>query len=368
MSGKLEQFGKLVISGDMTGPVGAACRGLLRLAEPVYAAAMRRRNAAFDDGRRASVRLDRPTISVGNLTTGGTGKTPVVRWLAQQLIRQNVRPAILLRGYRATESTGSDEQVMLEQFLGPRAVVSVNADRVAGAASALAVAPDGGAFILDDGFQHRRVRRDLNIVLISAIEPFGYGHVFPRGLLREPIEGLGRADAVIITHAQRVSAAALEAIKSRVREVYRVGPIYHADHSPAGFRTQGVASSARVDEFDDALRDEPVIAFCGLGEPRVFQEQLTALGARVLETHAFKDHHAYTAGDLDRLYARADALGAKQLITTEKDWVKVQRLPLRETAPAIWRLDVLIRFWFNDESMLLEQVNAAIQTRAMMRG
>jgi len=364
MAAKLEQFGKRVMSGQVTGLLGATLRGLLRCAEPVYAGVMRRRNNRFESGKKESISLDRPTISVGNITSGGTGKTPMVRLICQLLIQQNVKPAVLMRGYRATEGGVSDEQMMLQQFLGESAVIEANPDRVAGAAAALAKSPGIGAFILDDGFQHRRVKRDLDIVLVSAIEPFGYGHVLPRGLLREPLDGLRRAGCVIITHARRVSDEKLEAIKTELRKHYPDGPIYHADHGPTGFRSHKTPSFAPVDRSIDALRDKPVLAFCGLGDPSVFVEQLKELGARVLEMKAFKDHHDYTKDDLTHLYDRATAVGAKAIITTEKDWVKVQRLPLQVGSTPIWRLDVVIRFWWSDESLLLEQIKSTIAKKS----
>ena len=323
---------------------------------------MSRRNAAYESGRKERVRLDRPTISVGNITTGGTGKTPMVRWLCERLIDRGVRPAVLMRGYRGTEHAGSDEQVMLEQFLGAGgAVIKANPDRVAGAAAALAEASDVGAFVLDDGFQHRRVLRDFDLVLISAIEPFGYGHVLPRGLLREPLSGLQRASAIAITHASRVSSDALAAIERTIRQHF-AGPIYHADHGPVGFRTSRAAADQPVDRTTDDVRDQAVLAFCGLGEPRVFHEQLNAMGARVLGLHRFKDHHDYSADDLEMLYEKASTLGANILVATEKDWVKLRRLPLRTSGPEIWRLDVAIRFWLDDEVRLIDQIMTAIQS------
>ena len=365
MSGKLEQFGKRVISGEANGPAALALRGLLRVAEPFYAGTMSRRNAAYDSGQKPSVRLDRPTISVGNITSGGTGKTPMVRWLAQQLINDGLRPAVLLRGYRATENAGSDEQRMLEQFLGDRATVQANPDRVAGAAAAMGRTPDIGAFILDDGFQHRRVKRDLDIVLISAIEPFGFGHVLPRGLLREPLAGLRRANAVVITHAKQVSGQELDTIQQTLRKYYLAGPIYHTDHTPTGFRTNEVSPSEPVNRSADAVRDLPVLAFSGLGDPRVFHHHLQSMGARLLETHQFKDHHDYTPADLDRLYAGAAAVGASVIVTTEKDWVKIQRLPYRTDGLPIWRLDVEIRYWPGEEDLFLRQVRSAIGRKSV---
>lgn len=360
MNGTLEQFGKRVISGEARGPAAMALRGLMRVAEPVYSLAMTRRNAAYDRGKKPSVRLERSTISIGNITSGGTGKTPMVRWLGRQLINDGVRPAVLLRGYRATDAAGSDEQVMLEQFLGDRATVQANPDRVAGAAAVLAKAQDVGAFILDDGFQHRRVKRDLDIVLISAIEPFGFGHVLPRGLLREPLAGLNRASSIVITHAKQVSGQQLDTIQQTLRKYFPAGEIYHADHEPVGFRTQGTPPSDPVNQPVDAARDLPLLAFSGLGDPRAFHHHLQAMGAQLRETQQFKDHHDYTPADLDRLYALAEAVGARAIVTTEKDWVKIRHLPLRASGVPIWRLDVVIRFWPGEEELLMQQVRTAI--------
>lgn len=362
MGEKLDHFGKRVMNGEVNGLVGGTLRGLMGLAEPLYANAMRRRNRKFDTGRKQSVKLDRPTISIGNITSGGTGKTPVVRWLCEKLLKNNIKPAILMRGYRSKQTGGvGDEQMMLDQFFGGRGVsIEGNPDRVAGAAAVLARAPGIGAFILDDAFQHRRVKRDLDIVLISALEPFGYDHVLPRGLLREPLEGLSRATAVIITHAQRLSEESLENVKQRIRQHYPLGPIYLADHEPIGFRGPTTLPSGRIDHYDDALRGEPILAFCGLGNPRVFQEQLTSKGARIVAHRWFRDHHAYTAADLDQIYQQATASGAKFIITTEKDWTKVSKLPRPATGPDIWRLDVVIRFWGNDETAIMDQIRSVI--------
>jgi tetraacyldisaccharide 4'-kinase len=266
-----------------------------------------------------------------------------------------------MRGYKASDTGGSDEQRMLDSFLGPRGVViEANPDRIAGAQSAMKKAADLGAFVLDDGFQHRRVKRDLDIVLVNALEPFGYDHVLPRGLLREPLKGLKRAGAVVITHARRVDEPTLEAIKQRIIGYNPDVPVYYTDHAAVGFRTARAAPGDKVDEYDDALRNEPVLAVCGLASPRAFEGQLKQLGARVIAHRWFKDHHAYTPAELEQIYDQAAAAGARMIVTTEKDWVKLKDFPQRPAGPPIWRLDVAIRFWFAQEGELMNQVRAAI--------
>ena len=360
MADKEENFTKRVMSGH-GGPAGLFLRAGLRLAEPFYAAAMTARNKRFDSGKKEVVDLGKPVISIGNITSGGTGKTPTVRWLCERLLTSGVRPAVLMRGYKSKDTGGSDEQRMLDAFLGSRGViVEANPDRVAGSKVALAKAPDLGAFVLDDGFQHRRVKRDLDIVLVNAFEPFGYDHVLPRGLLREPLAGLKRADAIVITHARGIDEAALEAVKKRLVDFNPDAPIYCADHAPVGFRTPETQPGRQVDRFDDELIDKPVLAFCGLGSPRAFYQQLTKMRARVVAHRWFNDHHAYTAKELEELHEQATAAGATVMVTTEKDWVKLQTLPQRDAGPPIWRLDVAMRFWFSQETELLDQVRAVL--------
>ena len=188
------------MSGERRGVRASVLRGTLGAAEPLYAAAVRGRNWLFDRGVGVR-RLPRPVVSVGNITAGGTGKTPVVLWLADRLRRKGRRPAVLLRGYeaegrpqrRADAARGAARTRRAR--CRPRIAVGVNPNRLAGGDGVLRGRPDVDVFVLDDGFQHRKLARDFDLVLIDAAQPFGYGHVHPRGLLREPLAGLRRADA-----------------------------------------------------------------------------------------------------------------------------------------------------------------------------
>src|SRR5688500_14543105 len=238
MNPALQQFGLRVMSGEARGAGATLLRGGLRIVEPFYAGVMHIRNAMYDRGTLERHALGRPTVSVGNLTTGGTGKTPTVRWLAEQLREAGRKPAVLMRGYRVKGAAVSDEQVMLDRYLNGdapdvRIPVHANPDRVAGAARVLRDRPDVDTFILDDGFQHRRARRDFDLLLISAADPFGNGHVFPRGLLRESLAGLRRADAILITRCEQATPDMIAELERRLRDVAASIAIFHCDHALA---------------------------------------------------------------------------------------------------------------------------------------
>ncbi|HMO24944.1 MAG TPA: tetraacyldisaccharide 4'-kinase [Tepidisphaeraceae bacterium] len=300
-----------VISGRTRGIRAMLLRGALRTVEPLYAGAMTVRNALFDEGWKRARPLGRPAVSVGNLTTGGTGKTPIVAWLARSLVQSGRRPVILLRGYKSSDA-GSDEAIELRSRVGPDIPVIPNPDRIAGAQEALGVNSAIDCFILDDGFQHRRAQRQVDLVLIDATCPFGFGHVLPRGLLREPITGLRRASAVILTRCELVDENALQAIESRVREIAPQVLIA---------RCETRATSLSDGRSLEALRDTPVVAFCGIGNPEAFRSTLLRAGLTIAHFQSFDDHHAYTPAEIESLHARADG---RPLITTMKD---LARLP-----------------------------------------
>ncbi|MEM6315058.1 MAG: tetraacyldisaccharide 4'-kinase [Planctomycetota bacterium] len=274
-------------------PVTAA---LLRGASLPYGLAMRGRNALFDLGLRKQHRLPRPVISVGNLTTGGTGKTPVVAWLAGQLRAAGHVPGVLTRGYAARAGEVDDEVLELRRLLNDDELVEPNPNRIAGATTLLDRRPDVSVLLLDDGFQHRRVARDFDLVLLDATNPFGFGHVLPRGLLREPVNGLRRASAVLVTKCDRADPA--DAL-ARV---------------PADLPHFTARQRLTVDA------PTPFAAFCGLGNPDAF---FNALPTQPKLTRTYPDHHRYTAADADDLRG----LGLP-LVCTRKDAVKLTTFDL----------------------------------------
>jgi tetraacyldisaccharide 4'-kinase len=291
-------------------------RGLLRVAECFYTAAVRRRNRRYDHGAAVVHRADVPVVSVGNLTLGGTGKTPLVEWLAGLFQARGVRVAVVSRGYGAAAGQENDEARELRRLL-PDVPHVQNADRVAAAEEAIQKS-SAQLIVLDDGFQHRRLARDLDIVLLDALEPFGFGHVFPRGTLREPVEGLRRADAVVLSRANLLDADQ----RSDVWRTVRV-------HAPAAICAEAVHAPRALVSADgqqaalETIRGQPVAAFCGIGNPAGFRHTLDACGCRVAGFREFPDHHRYTPGDVERLAQWSRGLGVSAVVCTCKDLVKL---------------------------------------------
>lgn len=354
-----ERWAIRLLSGEARGPISILLRLLLALVEPFYAMVAMLRNGFYRIGLFRSRKLDRPTIAVGNLTTGGTGKTPVVRLLADHLAERGLRPAVLMRGYKSKSTNGSDEQRMLASQLGSRGSVIANPDRVAGAATAIRESPQPSVFVLDDAFQHRKVRRDFNLLLISATNPFGYGHVLPRGLLREPIRGMKRADAIVLTRCNLVAPTTLKEIEQRVwRIVLKKGiPLYHANHVHAGLRDHQTGELRPMDE----LSERRFLLFTGIGDPKSLERQLAAdFPETFCGTRSYPDHHAFHDGDLVSLRRAAAETGAQWLVTTEKDWVKVSPLITARDGLKIVSLELRLQFHGDEEQKLMKQIMSAI--------
>jgi tetraacyldisaccharide 4'-kinase len=293
----------------------------LRTIETPYASVVRLRNRRFDSGRSQILGAGVPVVSVGNLTLGGTGKTPLVAWLARWFLEQNVRVAIVSRGYGAKGGQANDEAMELAQLL-PGVPHIQNPDRVTGAREVV-VQHDAELILLDDGFQHRRLHRDLDIVLLDALEPFGFEHVFPRGTLREPISGLERAAVVALSRSNLLDEAARSILRERVA---KISP--HAVWCELAARPCNLLSAdGRRAEFA-TLTGQPVVACCAIGNPAGFAHTLSECGLTPLELREFADHHCYTDADRTELATWAKAKGAAAILCTHKDLVKLQRTDL----------------------------------------
>lgn len=269
-----------------------------------------------------------PVFSVGNITTGGTGKTPLVVWLCNALSGRGVKCAILTRGYRTKPGQMSDEPALLGKAC--KAPVVVDHDRVAGARKAIAQ-HGARALILDDGFQHRRLKRDMDIVAIDATCPFGYGRMLPAGLLREPVSSLARADAVLITRFDQAEDEQMRRLEQTIRTYAPGIPIAKAVHR----HTHAVMTGSRRLSLDE-LRAKKVFAFCGIGNPKAFYDCLRQHGMTLTGTRTFDDHHPYTDSDMKSLYQQASAGGAEILLCTQKDWVKSALLAPEKTPAAAY--------------------------------
>lgn len=370
MSPFFEQYVRRVMSGDASGPRAAALRAAMATAEIPYSLAARARNAFFDRGIRHAVPLPRPVISIGNITAGGTGKTPAVRWLAERLRDAGKTVAILSRGYKAgAPGELGDEQRMLASLLAdepanPPVIVRADPSRARAGQAVLREHPAVDVFLLDDGFQHRQLARDFDLVLVNAVEPFGFGRVMPRGLLREPLAGLRRADAFLLTRVDQVVPARIDGVREVLCRHNPDAPIYQSVHAHSGFR----AAAGSTELFSvKALRGRRWFAFCGIAGPESFVKQLDQVGGTRVGLRAFADHHAYTKTEVRCLRAEAAAAGADVLVTTEKDWVKLAALPgAGETGIGlpIWRVDVRIAFHGDDEAALIQRVSDVVATRS----
>jgi tetraacyldisaccharide 4'-kinase len=303
-----------VISGQRRGSVAALARGILRLGTLVYAALHGGRRLLYAAGILRAVRLPCPVVSVGNITCGGTGKTPFVEYLARWFARKNYRVAVLARGYGRVEERGNDDEDLISGMELENVVRLAGRDRVALARKAIADCR-AEVLILDDGFQHYRLRRNLDLVLVDATNPFAGGMLLPRGLLRERPSALRRADLLVLTRVDQAPEAGLEDLRRRL------GPAVETVHRPSRVRLL----PGRRAFGTDWLRGKSVHAFCGVGNPDSFRRTLESLGAQVVKFRAFEDHHPYTEADVRRLNAEAQEFMAEALVTTEKDALRLDR-------------------------------------------
>ncbi len=297
-------------------------RGLLRVASWGYRCGVAFRNSLFDLGVKKSHAAPVPVISVGNLTTGGTGKTPVVAMLVRMLREAGHRPGIISRGYRELSEGGNDEARVLE-LLCPGTPHVQNRDRVlaAGQVAEKQDGADGGCTVIiaDDAFQHRRLKRDLDIVLIDALNPWGHDALLPRGLLREPLSGLRRADIVILTRADLIDGSVRTGIWKVVEANNQVAARVELSFAPAG-----LVDKAGHQHTIDNSGEGGVLAFCGIGNPDGFRKTLASAEIPIQELVAFPDHHHYDRSDLQQLIETTEKSGAGTLVTTLKDLVKIE--------------------------------------------
>ncbi|MEX2148208.1 MAG: tetraacyldisaccharide 4'-kinase [Candidatus Rokuibacteriota bacterium] len=317
------------------GAAGAGAQRALGAASGGYRGLLTTREWLYARGVLRSRALPCPVVSVGNLTVGGTGKTPAVEMAVRTLIDLGHTPAVVSRGY-GRRSTGiqivadaasirldaeeaGDEPFLLARRL-PGVPVVVGSNRYE--AGRTAVARFGvTAIVLDDGLQHRTLVKNLEIVMARATEPWGNGRLLPRGPLREPVSGLARAHLVVVTGAATPGAAP-EVVAAVARYAPGV-PVLTARHAPTGCWEAGTMRAVAIDHLARAR----LLGFAGIAAPAGFRRTLEETGAGVVELVPFPDHHWYTRDDLARLERRGAELGVDALVTTEKDWVRLRRLP-----------------------------------------
>ncbi|WP_339741878.1 tetraacyldisaccharide 4'-kinase [uncultured Rubinisphaera sp.] len=313
-----------ILSGRRRDLFAHSLRAGATFAEPFYRLGLNLHQSLYRCGLKSRHAVDVPVVSIGNLTTGGTGKTPFTARLVKLLIEQGMIPGIASRGYRALKSEDShsipanDEKLVLD-LMCPRTPHRQNRDRVTAAQDLIIDHAD--IILIDDGYQHLRLKRDVDLVLIDAVNPFGYNHLLPRGLLREPLNALKRAHLIVITRTDQITQDQLAGIEHEVRR-YTYVPIVHVHFAPTGWQDH------RGNTVPISESHQSAVAFCGIGNPEGFRQGLTKLGLELNDQNwlVFPDHHHYTQDDLNQLAEVAKEHANGRLVTTLKDLVKIRDL------------------------------------------
>src|SRR5712691_8939994 len=306
-------------------------RSLLRPLSVVYGAGVRARIWLYANRWLKQKRLKAPVISVGNLTVGGTGKTPVVIWLAEKFLADGKRVAILSRGYRGANGT-SDEIELMKFRLQSRVSFGVGKNRFA-EGHRLELQRHIDVFLLDDGFQHLKLSRDLNILLMDASRPLAGEFLLPAGPLREPVAAMSRANLIIFTRAETTSGT-LEAI-GKLHQY----PVFAASTRLLGFRRFGGEITTL---FAKEIGAGPFFAFCGLGNPNAFFRDLGNWGLAICGQAIFPDHHRYTQRDVSAVKQAGKRAGANAFVTTEKDAQNLGGLTFEEAPLYVAVIDVVV--------------------------
>jgi tetraacyldisaccharide-1-P 4'-kinase len=356
-----EERWRALISGQARGPGAAAARAGLAALAGLYGGVMSAYRGAYDRGLVRRVTAGCRVISVGNLTVGGTGKSTTVRWLAARLRDRGIPVAVISYGYRAGSrdavtvvsdghgalapaAVGGDEPRMLAEALPGVPVLIAKRRQLAAAA---AVERFGARVcVLDDAFQYWRLVKDLDLVLVDALCPFGGGHLLPRGLLREAPRQLRRADAVILTNGQRLPNQERRALGEQLRRLSPAAVLAEARHAARPLRRLGARGRGGAGVEEDSpepplLVRQRVLALSSLGNPEGFEQMLADRGAEVVPAR-YPDHHRYRSEELAREAARARQEACALIVTTEKDAVKID--PGWANPTPVWVLPVALEF------------------------
>ncbi len=353
-----------MIRGEQRGVVAWLVCSVLSVLTPIYRLVIAIRNARFDRAEKqieiqlqnkASSKLGNsiirvapiPVISIGNLTAGGTGKTPFVIYITKLLVSRSLQVAIVSRGYGARNESGSsrkNDEAMELEFRLPEVPHLQSADRFAGVQRAVQEMGSQIA-VLDDGFQHRRLHRDLDIVLIDCTNPFGYNRLLPRGLLREPKSSLRRADAIVLTRTEQVAVAEQQALIDEIRKYNPQAVISAVKTEPSGWLLAGQGECSL-----DELKNVPVFAFCAIGNPHNFLVTLRQLNVNVVKHRPFPDHHHFSQTELEQIADEAQKSGARAIVCTHKDLVKVSSSHIGELP--LYALQVDTKFVFNEQGVV----------------
>jgi tetraacyldisaccharide 4'-kinase len=341
---------------------------LLAFLSFLYGLAVRLRVRAYGRMKRES--LPGFVMSVGNLTVGGTGKTPAVLMIAEWARDEGYHVAVLSRGYggryreevlevsdgdqmKAGPAEAGDEPYLLAKRIQGAAVVLSRKRYLAGLYAHNRFGSN--FFILDDGFQHVALKRDLDLVLLDASRPFGNSHLLPWGPLREPVAHLKRADAFILTGSDKAKDGIESGLSDFLRHKFPARPIFKAEHLPDKLFFLHKAES----HGPECLKGKRILAFAGIARPERFRDTLKGLGAEVVAFRGFRDHHPFSSVEIRQLVSEKERINADFLVTTEKDWVRVEGLRVHEPELAC----VTIRFDLSEKESFFDMVKGKAQAK-----
>ncbi|PIQ85641.1 MAG: tetraacyldisaccharide 4'-kinase [Candidatus Omnitrophica bacterium CG11_big_fil_rev_8_21_14_0_20_45_26] len=326
----IRNYFRLIIENKHGAQAGWFWRPWLWLIRLMYESSVNLRASLYAVGFCRSKKLSIPAVSVGNITWGGVGKTPLTLYLSRFLLKEHKVPLILTRGYNADEVR--EYQANLAQ-----AVIGVGKNRYE-IAKRLLKKQKADIAILDDGFQHWQLHRDLNLVVINALNPFGNGTLIPTGILREPLTSLKRAHMIIFNDVNLIDRKNFETLRDQVKQLVPTAEIIEAQREPIFFYQ--AKSGGRIDV--DRMRGRRVTTFSGVGTPRSFQLVLSKLGIKTIRNFEFSDHHAFTARELKEINEVCESSQSDSIITTEKDFFRRRKLITQIVDPLILRVYVRI--------------------------
>ncbi len=323
MSPAMKNYFRRLAEGYENGTGAKLLSPFLSIAGGAYGAASGLTRGLYEKGVLKAEKFPFPVISIGNLTWGGTGKTPLVEYVARRIAERQKTALVLTRGY------GKDEQEQYRQHLN-RSVIGVGKDRVAVAKEIMKKQPIDVA-ILDDGMQHWKIKRDLEIVMINALNPFGNGSLIPRGILREPVHSLNRAHIIVISHSDLISEKELQDLKAQLRKIAPQAYLVEAYLEPLFFYRGKKKGRVPLQK----LENQKVTTFSGVGSPKSFRLLLSKIKVRPVRNFEFSDHHAFTEKELHEIKMVSDSASSQDIITTEKDFYRNPELIGEKLNPLI---------------------------------
>ncbi len=326
----IKEYYLSILSGQKKGLIATLFKSTLSTLTYPYLAVLITRNVLYNNGIIKSTRLPVKVFSIGNITTGGTGKTPLVESMAKSLHQSGKKVAILSRGYGSGNLSQENNDIVNDECLTLRenlkdVQVLVGKHRVINGEKAIR---DYGVdcIVLDDGFQHFKLSRDLDVVVIDSLNPFGGEYLIPRGSLREPLKNLRRADIFIISHCDQSSEKTLKSIYARLKQLNTDAPVCESIHRPVHIEKFGDSSILEV----EWLKGKRIYGLSAIGNPESFASTLKGLGADLIRHRKFHDHHSYNREEIGDVVSEAKSLNADAIVVTQKDIVKIRNMDIKD--------------------------------------